>query len=81
MKAEESLRRCGVVRCRVESCGVVRACGVVRSRACVRSRAESDGQRKTSSKHSYEFMMRRNLHHRMLKNEHFCRTLNETVEM
>ena len=72
--AEES---CGVVRSRAESCGVGRAeeeellhqCGgggVVRSR---------------SAKHSFEFMMRRNLHPRMLKNEHFCQTLNETVDM
>ena len=34
-----------------------------------------------TAKHSFEFMMRRNLHPRMLKNGHFCRTLNETDEM
>ena len=38
-------------------------------------------KRRKSAKHSFEFMMRRNVHPRMLENGHFCRTFNETDEM
>ena len=70
-EVEESLRQCGggrVVRSRAESCGG--RGGVVRSRAescgVVRSNIRS------SSRCDGAFI---------LENEHFCLTLNETVEM